>query len=196
MPVDSCCRPAPPQPALRLQVQAAINAVEELDVLNQEVDYIAEGERLLRQNRAARPQAPPQATAAAAPRLQQPPPAASQPTSAAAPTPAAPQAAAPMVRPMSYNGGTCGHTHLGPTGVFVTRHRIYKTVQRSSNLRRCCTDNRYAAICRPQQGGQISANPRRRLRRGRSWIRHPLARAASASARTWGGRHRVHCQTR
>jgi hypothetical protein len=86
--------------------------VEELDVLNQEVDYIAEGERLLQQRRAAQLPAPPQATAAAAPQLQQPPPAPPQPTSAAAPPPAWPQAPVAPVSPMSCNSGICGHEHL------------------------------------------------------------------------------------
>lgn len=45
-------------------MQAAIDAVQDRDVLNEEVDYIVEGERLLLQRSAAQLEAPSQAAAA------------------------------------------------------------------------------------------------------------------------------------
>lgn len=82
-----------------MQVQAAINAVQDHDVLNEEADYIAEGERLLQQRYAA--QALPEAAAAAAPQLQQPKPAPPRPAAAA--PPAASQASATEVHHMLFN---------------------------------------------------------------------------------------------
>lgn len=78
---------------LLLQVQAAVNAVRDRDILNEEIDYIAEGERLLQQQRTAvQPAAQPSA-------LQPPPPQAAAPAAPTAPTaPAPPASMAPGVR--------------------------------------------------------------------------------------------------
>ena len=73
-------------------------------MLNEEVDYIAEGERLLQQRHAARSQAPTQAATATAPQSQQPPPAQPQPVSAAAPPPASQVHCRTMVAPFSTGG--------------------------------------------------------------------------------------------
>jgi hypothetical protein len=108
------------RPSSCTQVQAAINAVEDHDVLNQEVDYVAEGERLLQQRYAAQPQPPPPAAAATAPQLQQPPPPVPpQPAAAAAPPWPATHAPAPQVSSESAATVHARHIQHSPVAVLI-----------------------------------------------------------------------------
>lgn len=166
-------------------MQAAINAVLDRDVLNEELDYLAEGERLLqRRSPVAQPQMPFQAPAAPQP-PQQPPavPPPTQPARAQSPASAAPQP--PRAQPTAPAAKVGWNAAIGERADCLTS-LIDMLWLKVYNFRTCVqvglsAAERRSTHCRLQL---TSASRRLRLRRGQSRTPPPLARAASASAKT------------